>query len=547
MADGSVGQGSDPLEPPQCRPEMVERVNGDIPPALGDFPAGARIANYRIDGLIGRGGMAVVYRATDVRLDRLVALKILNPELASDEAFRERFIRESRAGAGVDHPHVIPVFEAGDANGVLFIAMRYVAGSDVRALIERDGRLSAQRTVEIVSQVASALDAAHAHGTVHRDVKPANILIGLARGGAGAGSAAEHVYLSDFGLSKQSVSAPTLTMTGQFLGTLDYMSPEQIRGRRLDGRTDLYALACAAFEMLTGEPPFRRDANLAVMWAQVSAQPPPVRKWRPELSPAVDQVIGRALAKAPEDRQSTCTEFAAQLRDACSVVPAAAPAPPVTERAYRFGGTEATVNSGGPDPGLVGAQLYRAGSPNYAPAEPRYAVIGPHGSSGPDGAGYTPSQPRRRGRAAPVLVGCLVVVALAAAAGLLLHLRNPPSQQPTPPRHNHTVPVQASSHGSPAPTDPGAVVRAFFSALNSRDYGRAWQLSAASRNLSSYAAFKQGYAQTAHDSVTVTGISGDVVSVDLAAAQTDGTTKYFRGSYTVRNGSIVASSIRQVS
>ena len=274
-------------------------MSADIPPAIGDFPPGARIAGYRIEQLIGRGGMAVVYRATDVRLDRMVALKILSPELARNDSFRQRFIRESRAGAAVDHPHVIPVFEAGEAEGVLFIAMRYVAGLDVRALIERVGKLPVD-----------------ADGRARR---PGRVGAGhRARGGPGAPGrqAREHaarlgerrrlgpiiVYLSDFGLSKQSVSSPSLTMTGQFLGTLDYMSPEQINGRQIDGKTDQYALGCAAFEMLTGQPPFRREANLAVMWAQVSAQPPSVRTARPDLSSRVDEVIGRALAKAPEDR-----------------------------------------------------------------------------------------------------------------------------------------------------------------------------------------------------------------------------------------------------
>src|SRR5215471_18169001 len=289
-------------------------MSGDIPPAFGDFPAGARIANYRIEQLLGRGGMAVVYRATDVRLDRMVALKILSPELAKNDAFRQRFIRESRAGAAVDHPHVIPVFEAGDADGVLFIAMRYVAGQDVRELIERDGKLSTARTVEIVSQVASALDAAHASGLIHRDVKPANMLLAS----VSDGSTADHVYLSDFGLSKQSLSSPSLTRTGQFLGTLDYMSPEQISGRPVDGKTDLYALGCAAFEMLTGEPPFRREQDLAVMWAQVSAPPPSVTSLRPELPAAVDQVIAKALAKTSADRQASCMDFANELRSACA-------------------------------------------------------------------------------------------------------------------------------------------------------------------------------------------------------------------------------------
>jgi serine/threonine protein kinase len=291
-------------------------MNAEIPAAIGDFLPGARIAGYRIEQLIGRGGMAVVYRATDVRLDRMVALKILSPDLARNDSFRQRFIRESRAGAAVDHPHVIPVFEAGDAEGVLFIAMRYVSGLDVRALIERIGRLPASRTVELVSQVASALDKAHATGLVHRDVKPANMLLASFNDD---GFGTDHVYLSDFGLSKQSISSPSLTMTGQFLGTLDYMSPEQVNGRQIDGKTDQYALGCAAFEMLTGHPPFRREANLAVMWAQVSAPPPSVRTARPELSAAVDDVIARALAKAPNDRYETCAEFALALRYACSI------------------------------------------------------------------------------------------------------------------------------------------------------------------------------------------------------------------------------------
>ena len=271
-------------------------MGADFPPAIGDFLPGARVAGDRIEQLIGRGGMAVVYRATDVRLDRMVALKILSPDLARNDSFRQRFIRESRAGAAVDHPHVIPVFEAGEAEGVLFIAMRYVAGLDVRALIERMGQLPADRVADLVSQVASALDTAHAAGLVHRDVKPANMLL-ASLNDDGLGS--DHLYLSDFGLSKQSISSPSLTMTGQFLGTLDYMSPEQVNGRQIDGKTDQYALGCAAFEMLTGQPPFRREANLAVMWAQVSAQPPSIRSVRPDLSSRVDEVIGRALAKSP--------------------------------------------------------------------------------------------------------------------------------------------------------------------------------------------------------------------------------------------------------
>ncbi len=233
----------------------------------GDLAPGEQLAGYEIQQQIGRGGMAVVYRALDLRLGRLVALKVLAPHLGEDEAFRQRFMRESRAAAGVDHPHIIPVFEAGEAADVLFIAMRYVGQGDVRSLIEAQGPLSPARTAVITSQVASALDAAHAHGLVHRDVKPANVLLGQA-----SRTDDDHVYLSDFGLSKQSLTPSTLTSTGQFLGTLDYVSPEQIQGQPVDGRADQYALACSVVEILTGVPPFRRDDSMAVMWAQLEAR-----------------------------------------------------------------------------------------------------------------------------------------------------------------------------------------------------------------------------------------------------------------------------------
>ena len=556
-------------------------MSGDIRPAFGDFPVGARIANYQIEQLIGRGGMAVVYRATDVRLDRMVALKILSPELARNDAFRQRFIRESRAGAAVDHPHVIPVFEAGDADGVLFIAMRYVAGLDVRALIDRDGRLPAARAVQIVAQVASALDAAHASGLVHRDVKPANMLLAA----ASDDSKADHVYLSDFGLSKQPLSSPSLTRTGQFLGTLDYMSPEQISGRAVDGKTDLYALGCAAFEMLTGQPPFRRDANLAVMWAQVSAEPPSVRQWRPELPPAVDAVIGAALAKSPEDRQRTCTEFALALRAACGAGSGGAgsggltpPVPLPTELAFAAGaGAEPTVSRAvaapsapgsaadptgptGPVPVVAaGASAYGPAGTHYAPGGPQYyGASGPHyGASAPAGYSFPPQQPPpRRGKALPILVGSLVVLALAAVAVLVLHLRNSGHQSalshPTGTRSTSTTPSTSpntSGSGSTQPqagrvSGPGAVVKSFYRAVNNHNYARAWQLNTAAHSISDYAAFKQGYAQTAHDTVTITGISGDVVSIQLASAQTDGTTKYFQGTYTVQNGIIVDANIQ---
>ena len=276
---------------------------------------GSRIAGYRVEKQIGRGGMAVVFRAYDERLGRQVALKVLASALAAEEAFRQRFIRESRAAARVDDPHIIPVFEAGEAGGVLFIAMRYVRGGDVRTLVRRAGPLSAARAAAIISPVASALDAAHGQGLVHRDVKPANMLLDVRHGRP------DHVYLSDFGLSKAVLSSADLTGSGVFLGTPDYVSPEQIAGRPADGRADQYALGCAAFELLSGAPPFQRDHGLAVIYAHSSQLPPALTSRRPELPQAVDAVLAKALAKAPTDRYATCCEFAESLQAALWLPP----------------------------------------------------------------------------------------------------------------------------------------------------------------------------------------------------------------------------------
>ena len=323
----------------------------DETPAFGGFGVGSRLASYRLDEQIGRGGMAVVYRAYDTRLERPVAIKVLAPELARDEAFRQRFIRESRTAAAVDHPNIIPIFEAGEANGVLFIAMRFVHGPNVQELVEADGPLPAARACHIITQVAAALEAAHSHGLVHRDVKPGNILLDAAGGGDHPG----HAYLSDFGLSKRALSVSALTSTGQFLGTLDYIAPEQIEARAVDGRADEYALACSAYTMLTGQPPFVRDESVAVMWAQISAPPPELTSRRPDLPPAVDQVMAKALAKVPTDRYATCPEFAVALRRACGLDssgtdpgrPGAAPGPPPRE-ATRIVAIPADRGRGGP-------------------------------------------------------------------------------------------------------------------------------------------------------------------------------------------------------
>jgi hypothetical protein len=259
--------------------------------------------------------MAVVFRARDERLDRRVALKILVPQLAAGEELRERFVREARAAAAIDDPHVIPVYEAGEADGVLFIAMRYVAGGDVGSLLRRDGALAPERAAAIIVSVASALDAAHEAGLVHRDVKPANMLLDARPGRP------DHVYLSDFGISKAALASAGLTQSGEFVGTLAYSAPEQIGGEAADGRADQYALACAAYDLLTGAPPFPSQPVTAMIWAHMSKPPPAATSRRPELSAAVDAVLARALAKAPADRYPSCREFAGLLGAALGLAP----------------------------------------------------------------------------------------------------------------------------------------------------------------------------------------------------------------------------------
>ena len=404
-------------------------MSDEAPWPGSSVPAGARVAGYRLDEQIGRGGMAVVYRAHDLRLDRQVALKILDPVLAEDPGFRQRFLRESRAAAAVDHPNIIPVFAAGEADGVLFIAMRYVSGPDVRTLLQSAGPLPAGRAIEIVSQVAAALDTAHGRGLVHRDVKPANMLLDPAPGGGRS----EHAYLSDFGLSKQAVAGLGLTATGQLVGTLDYVAPEQIENRPVDGRGDLYSLACTAFEMLSGVPPFRRDQHLALLWAQLSEVPPPLTGRRPDLPLAVDQVMAKALAKSPGDRYARCLDFVEALRAACLPGPATS--------------VSLTVSPAGGAPAGTGPPA--AGPAGPVPADDLDTAL-IHGAAYDEGRAGPPTDPAVSGWAQPALAPS------GPAYGPAVH-NGPGHGSPLPPGPADRAPVRGrppSEAGPPSGTGP---------------------------------------------------------------------------------------------
>jgi serine/threonine protein kinase len=276
---------------------------------------GTEFAGHLIDTVAGRGGMGVVYRATQVALERVVALKLIVPELADDPGLRERFERESRIAASIDHPNVLPLYYAGEHDGVLYQAMRYVDGTDLRTMIRANGPLPPERAIPIITQVAAALDAAHARGLVHRDVKPANVMLGVG----------DHAYLSDFGLTRRTKSQDAWTHGGSVVGTFDYVSPEQIRGARVDARADVYSLGGLLFTALSGQVPFPRENDEARLWAHMHAAPPKLSMRSPGLPPALDPVIERALAKRPEDRYPSAGDLARAARAALEGSPVSQP------------------------------------------------------------------------------------------------------------------------------------------------------------------------------------------------------------------------------
>jgi len=255
--------------------------------------------------------MAVVYRARDLSLERTVALKVIAPELASNAKFRQRFVRESEIAASIDHPNIIPIYAAGEADQLLYLVMRYVPGEDLGAVLSQRGALRPREALPLFTQVAGALDAAHAHQLVHRDVKPGNILL------SGTEELSQrHVYLSDFGLTKRLSSLTGFTTTGHFLGTIQYVAPEQVANRPVDHRTDIYSLGCVIYEALAGEPPFVGENDAALLWCHMTQDPPPISSRRHDLPSTLDPVFTKALSKRPEERQANCRALIADLREA---------------------------------------------------------------------------------------------------------------------------------------------------------------------------------------------------------------------------------------
>jgi serine/threonine protein kinase len=279
---------------------------------MPELSPGADFAGYRIEGVAGRGGMGVVYRARQRRPSRLVALKVIAPDLARDPQFRQRFERESQTAAQIEHPHVIPLYGVGEEDDHLYIVTRFVKGADLRQKIRAAGRLEPPDAARLVDQVADALDSAHEEGLIHRDVKPANVMIEERRRG-------EHAYLTDFGLAKHAASKSSVTAMGHFVGTIDYMAPEQFEASSLDGRADVYSLGCVLFEALTGRVPYPLDAEPAKMFAHMRAPVPSVRETVPGVPEELDVVVGQALAKDRDERYPSAGDLGRAARAAAGL------------------------------------------------------------------------------------------------------------------------------------------------------------------------------------------------------------------------------------
>jgi Protein kinase domain len=422
----------------------------------GILEKGSTLAGYRITGILGQGGMGVVYEAEQITLSRTVALKVLAPHLSDDVLFRERFRREGQLQANIDHPHIVTVYEAGDSDEGVFIAMRLIRGPNLKDMIV-SRELDPGRTIRILTPIAEALDAAHEAGLIHRDIKPQNILV----------AGRDHAFLADFGLTK-GAGEKSLTKTGQFVGTFDYISPEQVKGEKATHRSDVYALAAVLYECLTGVVPFPKDSEAAVLYAQMADPPPKVTDQRPELPISLDEVIARGMAKDPAERYGSCGQLLMETKRTFTQRTRAAFAPPrpleapqetgirpaeaeVPTRAGQAGtvpaapdptvpgGPEPTVPgaieptvAGGPEPTVAGGPgpTVPAEDARTAPARTAPGDAVPTAAAATAGAGTSPGTthpatastrvlPERRGGLAPVLIG-VALIALAAIAGLLI-------------------------------------------------------------------------------------------------------------------------------
>jgi serine/threonine protein kinase len=433
---------------------VSEEVSADTGTFSVSFDAGLEIAGYRLDTEIGRGSSAVVYRARDERLGRVAALKILAPGLGDDETFRQWFVPELRAVTAIRNPHIVPVFEAGQADGMLYLAMRYVPGGDARSLAGREGPMTVGRVAAIVWQTASALDAMHAAGLVHRDVKPENILVDVTPGGR------DWVYLSDFAMRREPAQADGPTWARSPMSTLACVAPELIEGGPADGRADEYALAASAFDLLTGWPPFYADDAAALLQAHVAQPPPALTSRRPDLSAAADDVMARALAKEPEHRYPSCREFAAALAGALGLRP-----PPPT-----------LVHSAGPVSGPPPNEVYLAmpnapaprdeePAPASVPAPPPLPALPPLPLPEPVTADAPVRAPTRSGepwlvrrerprfRRAAIAFAVIAVLAAAGVAVAATGVLHSPKPRPKPPPRLASFPITARSGLAPLSGD----------------------------------------------------------------------------------------------
>jgi serine/threonine protein kinase len=388
---------------------------------------GEEFAGYRIEAVLGRGGMGIVYRAEHIALERKVALKLLAESLSEDDVFRQRFIRESKLAASMDHPNIIPIYEAGEHEGLLYISMRYVDGSDLKQIVRNQGFLDAAISLLLLEQVGSALDSAHARGLVHRDVKPHNMLIATP-----AGLASDHVYLSDFGLAKHVSSRTEVTATGTFMGTIDYVAPEQIEGKEIDKRIDIYSLGCVLFECLTGTVPFQGGTDVAVAHGHIAEPPPSICTIRKDLPSGLDKVLSTALAKNPDDRYQSCGELISAAR---TVLEAAGHE---LHAHIGSGGRESHVASAHPTlvppgPGR-GVTAPPAGTPGGSSQPRGFGTPIPAVSESPSDATTDPfaawrppppagAQPTEKRSRRPLLIAAAVVV-LAAVAAAAFFLRD---------------------------------------------------------------------------------------------------------------------------